>query len=442
MVATLLSNYKVSVKPFFIFYFFLPPFFSSLWRSLCNLFKVRDFLSNFFLVKCTFLILESYFPPTVFRRLLKLSNIKKFFFYRNILKKDRNVLPFESRPKSAYLQDNFKDVVTVGSANKIESNGVPRKKKNIDFAVSETSDEYSDESYASSETSNSLVEAKINEDICPLVVEMKDSSAHRKPPGLLQKFDSESEDLDAAVKLFYESIMGSSKVGDAMYGAEDLSGTDKESIETDQMTDISSIYEEEKVEEPISVHELPSKNQFIVFMRHPYCVYFKGKLCITVLKGSIEVLGCVMDSHTTVRQIIYSPRGSSMLSIETCYADLPTSDDYEALAKRFEELELAVSFSKHIISDIENRSCVVLIEVPTPSPFEMYLKTLIPEMQLFSVSRYDANASYRRQYSPLYDTENNLKCIFELPNSSVFKHYKKNHQWERTTEMIIRNSGM
>lgn len=379
----------------------------------------------------------------------------------NLLKKDRTPIPIATKSKSVSFRDRFADTVIVESSNGTgRSKAVKKKKKmkKIEIESSETSDDHSEISYTSNDTDSEVSvvnirhskrkrssaseqsdESEIN---TPLVVEMQNSAARTKPPGLLQKFDSDSEDLDAAVKLFYESLMESSIAGDVTYGAEETSMTDQESdtTEIDQWTDVSSIYEEETQEECISVYELPSKSQFIVFMKHPYSIFFKGKLSITVLRGCIEVLGCVMDSRTNARQTIYSPRGSSMMSIETCYTDPPTSEDYEVLSRIFEELELNVSVSREIISDIESRSCVVLLEAPSPKPLENFLKTLIPEMQLFSVSSCDLRISRGRKYSPLYSTEEALKCVFELPDSTRFKHYKKSLEWERTSEMIIRTN--
>ncbi|KAJ9601520.1 hypothetical protein L9F63_000263, partial [Diploptera punctata] len=225
--------------------------------------------------------------------------------------------------------------------------------------------------------------------------------------------------------------------GDVNYGTEEITEQESDSTETEQWTDVSSFYEEEK---PIYVQELPSKKQFIVFMKHPYSIFFKGKLSITVLRGSVEVLGCVMDSNTDPRQEIYSPRGSSMMSIESRYSPPPTSYDYEVLSRTFEELELNVTVTKDMMSNIEQRSCVILLERLSPNPLENFLKTLIPEMQLFSVSSQDVKACKDRKYSLLYDIEDALNCMFETSDSTRFRHYVKRPDWEHTAEMIVRSN--
>ncbi|PSN30400.1 hypothetical protein C0J52_25293, partial [Blattella germanica] len=187
-------------------------------------------------------------------------------------------------------------------------------------------------------------------------------------------------------------------------------------------------------EEPSVLFHLVNKNQVLVFMKHPFSLFFKGVLNITVLRGRIEVLGFVMDSCSKTQRTVFSPKGSSMVGIETCVEDPPCSEDYEQLEKSFEDLDIDLTISKALIAGIERCSCVILLEAPTQSPFENYLKTLTSEMQLFSFSK---PLRSQEKTSSHCSSEVALNCVFEFDDR---KSYKQTDEWEETSEKIIRSN--
>jgi hypothetical protein len=182
----------------------------------------------------------------------------------------------------------------------------------------------------------------------------------------------------------------------------------------------------------VLVHKIPRREQFLLLMDHPTAIYFKGILSISILKGSVEVLGCTMSVHTG-RQTVYSPKGSSMLSIETCFSS-STSNHYEEVVADF-TLEL----SEEVPAEMRHRDCVILVEKPQLSPLEGYLKTLPMCMHLFTLIEMKERYARQRQSSPFCKAEEMLQCVFELSDTSGhLKKHRKGPEWEETTNHINR----
>jgi hypothetical protein len=190
----------------------------------------------------------------------------------------------------------------------------------------------------------------------------------------------------------------------------------------------------------VFVHKLPQREQFLLSMKHPNAVYFKGRLCISVLMGRIEILGCTMSARTARRQIVYSPKGSSLLSIETCISSTPSSLDYDVMCEGLGDFGLELS--KDIAVEILQRDCVVLLEAPWPSPLEGCLKSMPSFMHLFTFTGMKERNARERESSPFYKAEEVLKCVFELPNTSKhLKRLQKGPDWDATTNIIIRGKS-
>jgi hypothetical protein len=62
-----------------------------------------------------------------------------------------------------------------------------------------------------------------------------------------------------------------------------------------------------------------------------------------VLKGIVDVLGCTMSAQTNSGHAVYSPKGSSMQGIETCFASPPSAHDYEVMIENLGESGLELS---------------------------------------------------------------------------------------------------
>lgn len=184
----------------------------------------------------------------------------------------------------------------------------------------------------------------------------------------------------------------------------------------------------------VLVHKLPRREQFLLLMNHPNAVYFKGILCISILKGSVEVLGCTMNVSNT-RQTVYSPKGSSMLSIETCFSSPSSKSDDDAV-------DLGLQLSEEITAEMQHRDCVVLLEKPRPSPLEGYLKTLPAFMHLFTFTELKERYASERESSPFNRAEEILQCVFELSNTAEhLKRHQKGPDWEEITNDINRESA-
>ncbi|XP_021938598.1 polynucleotide 5'-hydroxyl-kinase NOL9 isoform X2 [Zootermopsis nevadensis] len=188
------------------------------------------------------------------------------------------------------------------------------------------------------------------------------------------------------------------------------------------------------------VHKLPRKEQFLLLMKHPYTVYFKGRLCVSVLKGNVEVLGCSMSARTSAGRVVYSPKGSSMLSIETCFPFPPNDLDYEVMDKNLDVFNLGLS--EDIIAKMRHRDCVILLEAPRPSLLEGYMKTLPPFMHLFTFTEMKERNAKEREGSPFYKVEEMLQCVFELPHTARhMKRHRKGPDWDETANSIIKESS-
>ena len=107
------------------------------------------------------------------------------------------------------------------------------------------------------------------------------------------------------------------------------------------------------------------------------------------------------------------------------------------MEKSFEDLDIDLTISKALIAGIERCGCVILLEAPTQSPFENYLKTLTSEMQLFSFSKplksQEKTSAHRR-------SEVALNCVFEFANRKSYKQFMKTDEWEETSDTIIRSN--
>jgi hypothetical protein len=172
-------------------------------------------------------------------------------------------------------------------------------------------------------------------------------------------------------------------------------------------------------------------------MNHPYTVYFKGKLCVSVLKGSVEILGCTMSARTSARQAVYSPKGSSMLSIETCFFSPSSELDYEVLGENLDHFGLELS--EDVMANMRQRDCMIMLEAPRPSPLEGYLKTLPPFMHLFTFTEMKERNARERERSPFYKAEEVLQCVFELPDTAMnLKRHQKGLDWDETASNIVR----
>jgi hypothetical protein len=183
------------------------------------------------------------------------------------------------------------------------------------------------------------------------------------------------------------------------------------------------------------VHRLPGREQFLLLMNHPNTVYFRGILSISVLKGSVEVLGCTMNVYTNTRRTVYSPKGSSMLSIETCFLSCSNPDEFMVANVSDFGLEL----SEEIIAQMRHRDCVILLQKPRLSPLEGYLKTLPPYIQLFTFTEMNERYARERESSLFYKAEEMLQCVFELSNTAEhLKRHRKGPDWERITSDINR----
>jgi hypothetical protein len=186
----------------------------------------------------------------------------------------------------------------------------------------------------------------------------------------------------------------------------------------------------------VLVHKLPRREQFLLLMNHPNAVYFKGVLCISILKGSVEVLGCTMNVSNT-RQTVYSPKGSSMLSIETCFSSPSSIPNDEVMF--VDSVDLGLQLSEEITAEMRHRDCVVLLEKPRLRPLEGYLKTLPPFMHLFTFTELKERYARERESSPFYKAEEMLQCVFELSNTAGhLKRHQKGPDWEETTSDINR----
>jgi hypothetical protein len=214
----------------------------------------------------------------------------------------------------------------------------------------------------------------------------------------------------------------------------------KKSNEHSAQNHVCSVNGNWKVEDTsscVSVHNLPRREQFLLLLNHPNAVYFKGRLCISVLMGSVDVLGCTMSPRTNYRHTIYSPKGSSMHSIETCSASPPSSHDYETVIEILGELGLELS--KRILDEIRRRDCVILLEAPQPDRLEGYLKTLPSFMHLFTFTDMKERNTRGRDSSPFYKAEEVLQCVFELPSTAKhLKRHQKGLDWDETTDKIIK----
>lgn len=214
----------------------------------------------------------------------------------------------------------------------------------------------------------------------------------------------------------------------------------KRSNERSAENQVCSVNGNWKVEDRISyvsVHSLPHREQFLLLLNHPNTVYFKGRLCISVLMGSVDVLGCTMSARTNNRRTVYSPKGSSMQSIETCFESRPRDRDYEVMIEILDEFGLELSES--ILAEIRHRDCVILLDAPQPIPLEGYLKTLPPFMHLFTFTEMKERNTRGRESSPLYKAEEVLQCVFELPNTARhLKRHQKGPDWDEITDEVIK----
>jgi hypothetical protein len=184
------------------------------------------------------------------------------------------------------------------------------------------------------------------------------------------------------------------------------------------------------------VHRLPRKEQFLLLMNHPNAVYFKGILCITILKGSVEVLGCTMSVNTKTGLTVYSPKGSSMLSIETCFSSSSSNPDEVMVAN---VVDFGVELPEEITAQMRHRDCVILLEKPRLSPLESYLKTLPQYIHLFTFTEMKERYARERESSPFYKAEEMLQCVFELSNTAGhLKRHQKGSDWEEITSDINR----
>ncbi|XP_069681342.1 polynucleotide 5'-hydroxyl-kinase NOL9 isoform X1 [Periplaneta americana] len=313
-----------------------------------------------------------------------------------------------------------------------------------------------------------------------VTIEMDPASNYIRTPALLQNANNDKEDtMEKEMREFYRSLetveisttpetvtstsMKENKTSSLSRTDETKSSTSSHSeLDTSLQTDksyctsdidieVSSVYSSEvetcsggfKIEKirdktsSIVVHKLPHREQFLLLMKHPNTMFFKGKLTISVLMGAVEILGCVMSKEANSKQTVYSPRGSSMLSIETCLSSPPNSLDYEAMNETL--VQFGIELSKDIIADVEERDCVVLLEVPPVSPLENFLKTLPSDMQLFKFSHRGERYTRNRDSNPLYEVEEGLDCLLKLSNTARrLKRYQKGLEWYPVSYAISR----
>lgn len=204
-----------------------------------------------------------------------------------------------------------------------------------------------------------------------------------------------------------------------------------------QVCSVNGNWKVEDTSSCVSVYNLPRREQFLLLQNHPNTVYFKGRLCITVLMGSVDVLGCTMSARTKYRHTVYSPKGSSMQSIETCSASPPSSHDYEVMIEILGEFGL--DLSNCILDEIRHRDCVILLEAPQPDRLEGYLNTLPSFMHLFTFTEMKERSTGGRESSPFYTAEEVLQCVFELPGTAKhLKRHQKGLDWDETTDKIIK----
>lgn len=203
-----------------------------------------------------------------------------------------------------------------------------------------------------------------------------------------------------------------------------------------QVCSVNGNWKVEDTTSCVSVYNLPRREQFLLLLNHPNTVYFKGRLCISVLMGSVDVLGCTMSARTKYRHSVYSPKGSSMQSIETCCTSPPSSHDYEVMIEILGEF--CLDLSNGILDEIRHRDCVILLEAPQPDRLEGYLKTLPSFMHLFTFTEMKERSTGGRESSPFYTAEEVLQCVFELPGTAKhLKRHQKGLDWDETTDKII-----
>jgi hypothetical protein len=184
------------------------------------------------------------------------------------------------------------------------------------------------------------------------------------------------------------------------------------------------------------VYRIPRRKQFLLLMNHPNAVYFKGILCISVLKGNVEVLGCTMSVYTKTGRTVYSPKGYSMLSIETCLSPSSSNPDEVMVAN---VVDFGLELPEEITAQMRHRDCVILLEKPQLSSLESYLKTLPPYMHLFTFTEMKERYARERESRPFYRAEEMLQCVFELSNTARhLKRHQKGPNWEKITSDINR----
>lgn len=205
-----------------------------------------------------------------------------------------------------------------------------------------------------------------------------------------------------------------------------------------QVCSVNGNWKVEDTSSCVSVHNLPRREQFLLLLNHPNTVYFKGRLCISVLMGSVDVLGCTMSAQANYRHTVYSPKGSSMQSIETCSALPSSSHDYEVMIEILGKFGLELS--NCMLDEIRHRDCVILLEAPQPNRLEGYLNTLPSFMHLFTFTEKKERSTGGRECSPFYTAEEVLQCVFELPSTAKhLKRHQKGLDWDETTDKIIKS---
>ncbi|XP_067001594.2 polynucleotide 5'-hydroxyl-kinase NOL9 isoform X2 [Anabrus simplex] len=254
-------------------------------------------------------------------------------------------------------------------------------------------------------------------DTRPIVLEMEKPG----PKHYLIAERTQSRGKSVTVPLPYRDISGREQLLEECVRNSFLRRAVSDSLSTKKSTSTDMI-------QPYIFHVLPN-NQVLLGLKYSHILFFIGKLSISVVFGTVEVLGYEMKNDGLRKTLTaYSPRGLSLLGLcASQYHCIPS--DFNRLST----LDLDLCKIDEIRSEMCNIDCLLLLE-NVPCSLVKFISDHFPQ------KLFPPQGILGKKQRYFHIAEEILQCRFVSPGAAeTLRLYTKRPDWETCFESITRS---